>query len=315
MLVEDSLFIFVCLLMFIVGILIGVAFLVLLERKLLGYIQDRKGPNKVVFLGIFQPFSDAIKLFVKEYILLIKINLLMYFSSPMFGFFMALMLLVGLPLSENLFSMNLFLLYMMSCLSIGVYIIMMSGWASNSNYSMLGGVRSVAQSLSYEVSMFLIFFVMFLYVESFKLIDFFKYQDGLLEFWYMNSLVFILLFISMVAELNRMPFDFIEGESELVSGFNIEYMSGGFTLIFLAEYMMILILGILYSLMFMGGSFNMKSVVEVLIFSILIIWIRGCFPRLRYDNLMYFCWYYILSMIMLILLIVFVLKYALWLNI
>nr|ALB38447.1 NADH dehydrogenase subunit 1 [Vespula germanica] len=312
--VGDSLFIFLCLLMLILGILIGVAFLVMLERKLLGYIQDRKGPNKVMMLGIFQPFSDAIKLFVKEYIMLMKINMLMYFMSPMVGFFMSLMLMMGLPLSENLFSMNMFLLYMMSCLSMGVYIIMMSGWASNSNYSMLGGVRSVAQSLSYEVSMFLIFFVMFFYVESFKLIDFLKYQDGYLGFWYMNAMVLVLLFISMVAELNRMPFDFIEGESELVSGFNIEYMSGGFTLIFLSEYMMILILGILFSFIFVGSMFSIKSVLVVMMFSILVIWIRGCFPRLRYDSLMYFCWYYILSMIMLNLLIVFIFKYMLWLN-
>nr|YP_009711063.1 NADH dehydrogenase subunit 1 [Vespula flaviceps]QGI24289.1 NADH dehydrogenase subunit 1 [Vespula flaviceps] len=313
--VDESLFIFLCLLIFIFGILIGVAFLVVLERKLLGYIQDRKGPNKVTFLGIFQPFSDAIKLFIKEYIMLIKINMLVYFMSPMIGFFMALMMTVGLPSSENLFSMNLFLLYMMSCLSIGVYVIMMSGWASNSNYSMLGGIRSVAQSLSYEVSMFLIFFVMFMYVESFKLIDFLKFQDGLLGFWYVNSMVSILLFISMVAELNRMPFDFIEGESELVSGFNIEYMSGGFTLIFLAEYMMILIMGILFFLMFIGGNFGINKVIVVLLFSILIIWIRGCLPRLRYDKLMYFCWYYILSLIMFNLLMVFSLKYKMWLNV
>uniref|UniRef100_UPI0030FE7869 NADH dehydrogenase subunit 1 n=1 Tax=Vespula orbata TaxID=2684586 RepID=UPI0030FE7869 len=296
-----------------VGILIGVAFLVMVERKLLGYIQDRKGPNKVMILGIFQPFSDAVKLFVKEYIKLIKINLLMYFISPMVGFFMSLMLLVGLPLKENLFSMNLFLLYMMSCLSLGVYVIMMSGWSSNSNYSMLGGVRSVAQSLSYEVSMFLIFFVMFFYVEGFKLIDFFKFQESMLKFWYMNSMIFILLFISMVAELNRMPFDFIEGESELVSGFNIEYMSGGFTLIFLAEYMMILILGMLFYFMFIGGSVGLPMVFSVLLYSILLIWIRGCFPRLRYDSLMYFCWYYILSIVMLNLLGVVIFKYWLWL--
>lgn len=287
----------------------------LLERKLLGYIQDRKGPNKVIFLGVFQPFSDAIKLFVKEYIMLIKVNLLIYFTSPIFGFFIALILLVGLPLRENLFSMNLFMLYIIRCLRIGVYVIIIRGWSSNSNYSTLGGVRSVAQSLSYEVSIFLIFFVIFLYVERFKLIDFLKYQDGLLEFWYINRVVFILLFISIVAELNRIPFDFIEGESELVSGFNIEYIRGGFTLIFLAEYIIILILGILFSLIFIGGSFNIKWVVEVLIFRILIIWIRGCFPRLRYDNLIYFCWYYILSITILILLIVFVLKYALWFNI
>nr|QXU75777.1 NADH dehydrogenase subunit 1 [Vespa simillima xanthoptera] len=307
-------FIFLSLLLMMIGILVGVAFFVLLERKLLGYIQDRKGPNKVLFLGIFQSFSDAIKLFVKENVKLYKLNYLFYYLSPMVGFFMTLMLMIGLPFNENLFSMNLFLLYMMSCLSLGVYVIMMSGWSSNSMYSILGGVRSVAQSLSYEVSMFLIFFVMFFYVESFKLIDFLKYQEGIMKFWYVNFIVCVMMFLSMVAELNRMPFDFIEGESELVSGFNIEYMSGSFTLIFLGEYMMIMILGILFMFMFFGYSLlNFKGIFLVLMFMILMIWIRGCLPRMRYDNLMYFCWYYILSLIMLNLFLVFVFKYYLYL--
>nr|YP_009388871.1 NADH dehydrogenase subunit 1 [Vespa velutina]AQT19239.1 NADH dehydrogenase subunit 1 [Vespa velutina nigrithorax]QKG04153.1 NADH dehydrogenase subunit 1 [Vespa velutina auraria]BAX73962.1 NADH dehydrogenase subunit 1 [Vespa velutina]BBC27620.1 NADH dehydrogenase subunit 1 [Vespa velutina]BBC27633.1 NADH dehydrogenase subunit 1 [Vespa velutina] len=314
MFVKDMFFIFLSLLMLMIGILIGVAFFVLLERKVLGYIQDRKGPNKVLFLGIFQSFSDAIKLFVKENVKLYKLNYLFYYLSPMVGFFMTLMLMIGLPFKENLFSMNLFLLYMMSCLSLGVYVIMMSGWSSNSMYSILGGVRSVAQSLSYEVSMFLIFFVMFFYVESFKLIDFLKYQEGIMKFWYVNFMVCIMMFLSMVAELNRMPFDFIEGESELVSGFNIEYMSGSFTLIFLGEYMMIMILGILFMLMFFGYNLcDFKGIFLVLMFMILMIWIRGCLPRLRYDSLMYFCWYYILSLIMLNLFLVFVLKYYLYL--
>nr|AIE42627.1 NADH dehydrogenase subunit 1 [Vespa bicolor] len=314
MFVKDMFFIFLSLLLMMIGILVGVAFFVLLERKLLGYIQDRKGPNKVLFLGIFQSFSDAIKLFVKENVKLYKLNYLFYYLSPMVGFFMTLMLMISLPFNENLFSMNLFLLYMMSCLSLGVYVIMMSGWSSNSMYSILGGVRSVAQSLSYEVSMFLIFFVMFFYVESFKLIDFLKYQEGIMKFWYVNFIVCMMMFLSMVAELNRMPFDFIEGESELVSGFNIEYMSGSFTLIFLGEYMMIMILGILFMLMFFGYNlFNLMGVFLVLMFMILMIWIRGCLPRLRYDNLMYFCWYYILSLIMLNLFLVFVFKYYLYL--
>lgn len=116
-----------CLLILVVGILIGVAFLVVVERKLLGYIQDRKGPNKVIFLGIFQPFSDAVKLFIKEYIILIKINIFMYFVSPIVGFFIVLILIIGLPLKENLFSMNLFILYIIRCLSVGVYVIIIRG--------------------------------------------------------------------------------------------------------------------------------------------------------------------------------------------
>nr|YP_010852729.1 NADH dehydrogenase subunit 1 [Provespa barthelemyi]WGL39469.1 NADH dehydrogenase subunit 1 [Provespa barthelemyi] len=315
MFVKDMYFIFLCFIVMIIGILIGVAFFVMLERKILGYVQDRKGPNKVMFLGLFQPFSDAIKLFVKENVKLYKSNYLVYYLCPMVGFFMVLMLLLGLPTKVNLFSMNLFLLYMMSWLSLGVYIIMMSGWSSSTNYSMLGSIRSIAQSLSYEVSMFLIFFVMFFYVESFKMIDFFKFQEGIMKFWYVNFMVFILLFVSMVAELNRMPFDFIEGESELVSGFNIEYMSGGFTLIFLAEYMMIMILGVIFVFMFFG--FEMSSLLNILLvlmFMILVILIRGCLPRLRYDNLMYFCWYYVLGVIMMNLLLVFIMKYYFYLE-
>nr|YP_009350041.1 NADH dehydrogenase subunit 1 [Vespa orientalis]AQQ78872.1 NADH dehydrogenase subunit 1 [Vespa orientalis] len=300
--------------MMMIGILVGVAFFVLLERKLLGYIQDRKGPNKVLFLGIFQSFSDAIKLFVKENVKLYKLNYLFYYLSPMVGFFMVLMLMIGLPFNENLFSMNLFMLYMMSCLSLGVYIIMMSGWSSNSMYSILGGVRSVAQSLSCVVYTSLIFFVMFFYVESFKLIDFMKFQEGIMKFWYVNFMVCTMLFLSMVAELNRMPFDFIEGESELVSGFNIEYMSGSFTLIFLGEYMMIMVLGIVFMIMFFGYMMSvLKGIFLVLMFMILMIWIRGCLPRMRYDNMMYFCWYYILSLIMLDLILVFIFKYYLYL--
>nr|UPX89435.1 NADH dehydrogenase subunit 1 [Polistes rothneyi] len=308
MILINILFLLLNYLFVLVGILIGVAFLVLLERKFLGYMQDRKGPNKVFFLGIFQPFSDAIKLFIKENIKLIKVNLFFYLISPMIGFIMIMILILGLPMDINIYSMNLFLLYLMSCLSIGVYIILMSSWSSNSNYSMLGGMRSLSQSLSYEVSMFLIFFIMFNYVESFQLIEFIKFQK-FLSFWFINLIMFLILFISMIAELNRMPFDFIEGESELVSGFNVEYMSVSFTFIFLAEYMMILVTGEYFIMMFFGYSmYFLKNIIYVLIFSSLIIMIRGVLPRLRYDNLMYFCWYYILSISMKIFLLMLIFK-------
>nr|YP_010389721.1 NADH dehydrogenase subunit 1 [Polistes rothneyi]UPT34490.1 NADH dehydrogenase subunit 1 [Polistes rothneyi] len=308
MILINILFLLLNYLFVLVGILIGVAFLVLLERKFLGYMQDRKGPNKVFFLGIFQPFSDAIKLFIKENIKLIKVNLFFYLISPMIGFIMIMILILGLPMDINIYSMNLFLLYLMSCLSISVYIILMSSWSSNSNYSMLGGMRSLSQSLSYEVSMFLIFFIMFNYVESFQLIEFVKFQK-FLSFWFINLIMFLILFISMIAELNRMPFDFIEGESELVSGFNVEYMSVSFTFIFLAEYMMILVTGEYFIMMFFGYSmYFLKNIIYVLIFSSLIIMIRGVLPRLRYDNLMYFCWYYILSISMKIFLFMLIFK-------
>nr|ABS28774.1 NADH dehydrogenase subunit 1 [Polistes sp. MD1] len=308
MIILNIFMLFFSFILLILGILIGVAFLVLLERKILGYVQDRKGPNKVFFLGIFQPFSDAIKLFIKENIMLLKVNLFFYLISPMIGFIMSIMIIFGLPLSCNMFSMNLFMMYFMSCLSLGIYVILMSSWSSNSNYSMLGGMRSISQSLSYEVSMFLIFFIMFNYVDSFQLLDFMKYQKNLM-FWFVNHMMFIILFISMIAELNRMPFDFVEGESELVSGFNVEYMSIMFTYIFLAEYMMIMLMGFFFVILFFGYSMIMiKNIFSVLIFMMLMILIRGSLPRLRYDNLMYFCWYNILSIVMLMLLFMLILK-------
>nr|QDH82300.1 NADH dehydrogenase subunit 1 [Parapolybia indica] len=312
--IKDLFFLLIYYLLIIVGILISVAFLVVLERKMLGYIQFRKGPNKVFWGGLFQPFSDAVKLFIKENISLMKVNTWFYYMSPMIGFFLSLIFLLGFPLSINMFSMNLYLFYMMSCMSLNIYVILLSSWSSNSNYSMLGGMRSISQSLSYEVVMFLIFFIMFFYVESFKLIDFFMYQENL-GFFLINNFMFFILFIVMIAELNRMPFDFIEGESELVSGFNVEYMSGSFTLIFLAEYMMILNMGILFIYLFWGKFLlSIFSLMFVLVFSMMMILIRGSFPRLRYDNLMYFCWYNVLSMVMMILLSIFLMKFFLYLN-
>lgn len=286
----------------------------MLERKLLGYVQNRKGPNKVVYLGILQPFSDAVKLLIKENIKLIKVNNFVYLLSPILGFFMSIILLIGLPLNENLFSINLFMLYITRCLRLGVYVIAIRGWSSNSNYSTLGGVRSIAQSLSYEVSIFLIFFIIFIYVERLRIVDFLIYQEKTLVFFFVNLSLSFILFIRIVAELNRIPFDFIEGESELVSGFNIEYIRGGFTLIFLGEYLIILIIGIIYGVIFFGYNFSRwKNFLFVLLFSVLIILIRGCYPRIRYDKLIYLCWYYILGLVILNFLIIFILKYYFYL--
>ena len=296
----------------LIGILIGVAFLVLLERKVLGYVQDRKGPNKVFFLGIFQPFSDAIKLFIKENIKLLKANIFFYLASPMVGFIIVIILILGLPMRVNVYSINIFILYLISCLRMGVYIILMRRWSSNSNYSMLGGLRSISQSLSYEVSIFLIFFVIFNYIESFQLIDFIKYQK-FISFWYVNLIIMLVLFISLIAELNRIPFDFIEGESELVSGFNVEYIRVRFTFIFLAEYIIILVVGIFFIIIFYGSSlFYFINLFYVIIFGILMILIRGSLPRIRYDNLMYFCWYYILAFSIIILFFIILFKIYLY---
>nr|UVU30540.1 NADH deshydrogenase subunit 1 [Xorides funiuensis] len=277
-------------------ILISVAFLTLMERKILGYIQIRKGPNKLGILGILQPFSDAIKLLSKEYIFMIKLNYFLFFFSPMFMFLMIMVIWLIYPFYCNLLSLNYSLIFLLCCLSFSSYGMMMSGWSSNSAYSMLGSVRSLSQSISYEVSLSIILLSLILLVDNFNLLMYNFYQSFLWFIIYLMPLS-LMFFVSLMAELNRSPFDFSEGESELVSGFNVEYSSGGFILIFLSEYSSILFMSFLYVMFFMGGDFySFYFYLKILFLSILIIWIRGSLPRFRYDLLMYLCWMLILPM-------------------
>nr|AML26807.1 NADH dehydrogenase subunit 1 [Leiodidae sp. BMNH 1274772] len=280
----------ISLLLLLVSVLIGVAFLTLLERKVLSYIQIRKGPNKVGFIGVLQPFSDAIKLFSKEITLPFLSNLNIFYMSPILNLMMGLLIWLCLPMFTFFLNFNYSFLYFLCCSSLSVYMIMLSGWSSNSNYSMLGGMRSIAQTISYEVSFCLLMLSFFIMIESLSLIDLMKFQKF---FWFL-FLYFPLCLLwisSSLAETNRTPFDLAEGESELVSGFNVEYSSGGFALIFLAEYSNILFMSFLGSLMFMGGNlFSMMFFFKVLMLSFLWIWVRGTLPRFRYDKLMYLAW-------------------------
>nr|YP_010865928.1 NADH dehydrogenase subunit 1 [Sinopanorpa tincta]WGT92128.1 NADH dehydrogenase subunit 1 [Sinopanorpa tincta] len=277
-------------LLLIICVLVGVAFLTLLERKVLGYIQIRKGPNKVGFMGIPQPFCDAIKLFTKEQTYPVLSNYISYYFSPIFSLFLSLMAWLIMPYFMNLYSFNLGLMFFLCCASMGVYTVMIAGWSSNSNYALLGGLRAVAQTISYEVSLALILLSFVFLIGNYDLMFFYHYQ----KYIWLIIITFPLTlswFASCLAETNRTPFDFAEGESELVSGFNVEYSSGGFALIFLAEYASILFMSMLFSVIFLGCDLmSFMFFIKLTFLSFLFIWVRGTLPRFRYDKLMYLAW-------------------------
>nr|YP_009131559.1 NADH dehydrogenase subunit 1 [Pelecinus polyturator]AIW82477.1 NADH dehydrogenase subunit 1 [Pelecinus polyturator] len=271
-------------------VLLSVAFLTLFERKLLGLIQLRKGPEKVSFLGMMQPFSDAMKLLLKEMFFLMKSMNLYYLLSPIFMFTLMLFMWLVCPFYYNLYFMSMGVMIFFVCLSMGVYSLVISSWASNSMYSLLGSMRSIIQTISYEISIIMMMFMMIMLVESFNFIDYMFMQINL---WFMIYLFFISMFfyIMLIMELNRTPFDFSEGESELVSGFNIEYMSSLFVLIFLSEYGMIIFMMMIYEMMFMGGKIYLFSFYLILMFLVMmIILIRGSMPRYRIDKMLMFIW-------------------------
>lgn len=290
MFINDIYIIFLGLLILIIGILVGVAYLTLLERKVLGYIQIRKGPNKVGFIGILQPFSDAIKLFTKEQTYPNFSNYLRYYFSPILSFILSLIIWLLIPYYFNIISFNLGILFFLCCTRLGVYTVIVAGWSSNSNYALLGGLRAVAQTISYEVRLALILISRIIIIMDFNLIIFFVYQNYV---WFI-ILMFPLRLCwirSRLAETNRTPFDFAEGERELVSGFNIEYRRGGFALIFLAEYSRILFIRLLFILIYIGG-FRLRIIfyLKLVFISFLFIWVRGTLPRYRYDKLIYLAW-------------------------
>nr|YP_002265600.1 NADH dehydrogenase subunit 1 [Tetraphalerus bruchi]ACF35133.1 NADH dehydrogenase subunit 1 [Tetraphalerus bruchi] len=274
----------------VICVLIGVAFLTLLERSVLGYIQVRKGPNSVGFLGVLQPFCDAIKLFTSEQGFPYFSNFYLFYFSPVFSLFLSLIVWFLVPYFFSSFVFGLGVLFLLSCLSLGVYTVMVAGWSSNSNYSLLGGLRSVAQTISYEVSLVLILMSVLILISSFDLVDFLVYQEFVWLF-FLSAPISGMWFVSSLAETNRTPFDLAEGESELVSGFNVEYSAGGFALIFMAEYSSILFMSFLFIILFFGGCIvSVFFYLSVVLFSFLFLWVRGTLPRFRYDSLMYLAW-------------------------
>nr|QLY90291.1 NADH dehydrogenase subunit 1 [Caenis robusta]UJG45448.1 NADH dehydrogenase subunit 1 [Caenis robusta] len=290
MLMKDGILGLASAITLMICVLVGVAFLTLLERKILGYVQIRKGPNKVGYWGIPQPFADAIKLFTKEQTYPIMSNYLPYYLSPIFSLFLSLVIWLILPYTMNMINFNMGFLFFLACTSMGVYTVMVAGWSSNSNYALLGGLRAVAQTISYEVSLALIMLSFIFMVGSYNLLDLGITQEGVWLIFPFFPLALAWL-ASSLAETNRTPFDFAEGESELVSGFNVEYSSGGFALIFMAEYASILFMSMLFSVMFLGPiNFGVSLFFKLAGLAFVFVWVRGTLPRARYDKLMYLAW-------------------------
>lgn len=277
----------------IVCVLLAVAFFTLFERKILGYIALRKGPNKVRVIGLFLPFADAIKLFTKEFNIPIKANFLVFIGSPAMNFFFILLLWVVFPMYYSGQFFFLRVVFFLCISRIAVYALLGAGWASNSKYTLLGALRGVAQTISYEVRIvFIILFSVIVYV----CFDFFSILWSSIWVCFLFFPLRLIWGLTCLAETNRRPLDFAEGESELVSGFNIEYRGGGYILVFLAEYGRILFLRIITRVLFFGGLrwggaiLTEAITFKVLFFSFCFIWVRASFPRLRYDALMDITW-------------------------
>lgn len=295
--------------------LLAIAFYTLIERKFLGYFQARKGPNKPGLIGIPVPFADAIKLFTKERASPTHSNPTPFIAAPILGLTLALLLWAIYPHSNQAFFVTFGALYFLSVRSMGVYATFIAGWCSNSKYSLLGALRGVAQTISYEVRMTLILLSLLILTSSIDFTLISLNQRRLLVL--LLPFVALLWFITNLAETNRTPFDFAEGESELVSGFNVEYRSGLFALIFIAEYTRILAISLITCILTLGSTGipmldNIFLVVETLIISALYVWVRATLPRIRYDNLIYLTWKSFLPFSIAILIILTPLIITLW---
>nr|YP_010982598.1 NADH dehydrogenase subunit 1 [Pseudodiaptomus hessei]WOH21596.1 NADH dehydrogenase subunit 1 [Pseudodiaptomus hessei] len=277
-------------LILMIMVLVAVAFVTLLERKILGYSQLRKGPNKVGIIGFPQPFNDAIKLFSKEMIIPISSNKSVYLIMPALAMFLALLVLASFPFNEHSISSSLTMIFIYMLMSMNIYPTLLSGWSSNSKYAIIGSLRAVSQTISYEVSLALILIFYLIMCNSFSFVEIVystNYWSKILLFLPLSGM----WLISCLAETNRTPFDFAEGESELVSGFNIEYGAVGFALIFMAEYASIIFMSILFVMLLVTPSSNIILSYGVVTFLVFIwIWIRSTFPRYRYDMLMNLTW-------------------------
>jgi NADH-quinone oxidoreductase subunit H len=285
----------------LVPLLLGVAYLTLAERKVLAAIQIRRGPNVVGPFGLFQPFADAIKMLMKETIIPTGANRVLFLMAPMLTFALAMIAWAVIPVDNGwaVANINVGVLYLFAISSLGVYGIIIAGWASNSKYAFLGGLRSAAQMVSYEVSMGFVIVTVLICVGSLNLNDIVMAQQ---KIWFFIPLfpMFIVFFISTLAETNRSPFDLPEGESEIVAGFFVEYSAMSFALFFLGEYANMFLMSAMTTILFLGGwlaPFGLTFIpgplwfiAKIVVVLFTFIWVRGTFPRYRYDQLMRLGW-------------------------
>lgn len=299
-------------LLVIVCLLVAVAYFTLAERKVIGYIQDRIGPNRVGPLGLLQPIADAVKLLFKEIIIPEKSNLYLFVIAPMLAMAPAIAAWAVIPFDKGLVlaDINVGVLYILAMTSLGVYGIIISGWASNSKYAFLGSIRSAAQIVSYEIAMGFALIGVLMSAKSLNLSDIVNAQAGGIQHWYWLPLLplFVIHWISAVAETNRAPFDLAEGESEIVAGFHVEYGGMAFAVFFLAEYANMILMAIVATLFYWGGWLSpfegvpyldkffsfVPGIAWLLIktsfFCFVYLWFRATFPRYRYDQLMRLGW-------------------------
>jgi NADH-quinone oxidoreductase subunit H len=296
----------------IIPLLIVVAYTTYAERKVIGYIQTRIGPNRVGYKGLLQPFADLLKLITKEIIIPTRSNKFLFIVAPLFSLVPALAVWAVIPFDQGLVlaNINAGTLYVFAMSSLGVYGILISGWASNSKYAMFGALRSAAQTVSYEIAMGFSFVGVLLAAGSMNLTEIVNSQQGgILHWWFVPLLpLFMVFWISGIAETNRAPFDMAEGESEIVAGFHVEYSAITFALFFLSEYAAMVLISMMLALLFMGGWHspfegmpfleNIFWVVpgfvwlflKVGFFLFVYLWIRATFPRYRYDQIMRLGW-------------------------
>nr|AIM46912.1 NADH dehydrogenase subunit 1 [Lepidothrix coronata] len=278
-------------------ILIAVAFLTLVERKVLSYMQARKGPNIVGPFGLLQPMADGLKLFIKEPIRPSTSSPYLFMTTPILALLLALTIWTPLPLPFPLTDLNLGMLFLLALSSLAVYSILWSGWASNSKYALIGALRAVAQTISYEVTLAIILLSVIILSGNYTLNTLATTQEPLYLIFSSWPLA-MMWYISTLAETNRAPFDLTEGESELVSGFNVEYAAGPFALFFLAEYANIMLMNALTTILFLNPSslnlpqelFPLTLATKTLLLSAGFLWIRASYPRFRYDQLMHLLW-------------------------